>query len=1202
MSPLKFFKLCLIFITSMGEASPFLFNMRTAMPFIIPSLHDRGIEATQLDPDELAWLEHNKVINVGVINPPHPPFEIFSSTSDFEGISADLLNILSFNTGKRINIVKLDSTEEATRFLDNGKIDMLTLGSWLDLPKKKSLSNMQSHRVLKSVPVFFARKERQEIFDIKSETITIAVPNNFLSPGLVRKSYPRAKIISFDSTIDAFDAVYFGNADVLLADAYTGHYINGERFAELKFIDNADVVTPDYYFTISRKDKPLYKMVNRMIDELNTFGLYLILSRWQGALNAIEANQVGFDSKELLFLQSKSGELRIGINETYIPYTFPGHEKRYVGITMDILNKITEKTGITFKIIPYSSQLDANHALLSEEVDVIATYHALNHKDKIINTRSYNRDDILVLSSNNGSYDVRKSMKIAVPKDLSIFKSAISDVYKNASLNFTANTQVAFEILKRKKVDAVISSLYEYKYHADSGYDLKDIKIISPVPGINKIEVSFGISASQHMVRDIMDKALKQLSPNEIDRVAYHWRSNPLPNLSFIDRYEREISVVSVLVLMMLSIYVFRYFYLKKEIFRRAEIEAKLKDALAFNRTLFDSLPHPLSVRDLSGKLLFCNVYYARFFDVSIDELVGKTISESLGGRIDFSSKHDQLVSDVISNGCANISDMTVYLDGNELEIYQWIIPFYDMNGNVKGTIGGWIDVTERKNLENNLMLAKRQAEAASKSKDLFLATMSHEIRTPMNAIIGFLDMFITEHKNGSVDINGLQIAYDASLGLLDLIGDILDVSKIESDMFELVLTPNNIRNIINSVVKILMPVANANTTKLTVNTELEPNLILIMDATRIKQIIFNVLSNAIKFTRGGDVSLFSYYKDGCIVIKIEDNGIGIESHKLVDIFKPFARLHNNISGYAGTGLGLNITEQLCHKMNGDITIDSIFGIGTKVTISIPLPSVIETKIEVDSDENDNVELSFSELKFLIVDDHHANLKLLGMQIKSFGGNVYSSLSGADAIDKYLKEDFDFVITDCQMPEMDGFELTQELRFIEKKFKRKRLVIIGMTASALTEDREKSIHAGMNECLFKPITRARLYSELYKYFFGGEVLVPSQDSKYSDSLHAISHPSASEYVYLLVRENEGDIESLRIACSNSDWKEVKNLTHRIRGAVDLIGDDGIHSLTLDIEKLLSTDGVDEYVLCAMVENLVNLIDKFNKDSIHKLCS
>lgn len=1170
------------------------------MPFIIPSLHERHSSLNQLGPDELAWLENNDAINVGVIKPSYPPFEVFSSTSDFEGISADLLSVLSFNTGKRVNIVTLDNTEEAARFLDDGKIDMLSLGSWLELREKKSLSILQSHRVLKSVPVFFARKERQKIIDITREKVTIAVPENFVSPGLVRKSYPHAKVVSFSSTMDAFDAVYFGHADLFLADAYVGHYINGERFAELTFIENADVVTPDYYFTISREDKPLYNMVNLMIDELHSFGLYLILSRWQGALNAIEENQIGFEGKELQFLQSKGSELRVGINETYIPYTFPGHERRHVGIAIDVLNRITEKTGISFKIIPYSSQLNANHALLDGDVDIVATYHAINHKDKIINTKSYNRDDMLVLSNNTGSYNETESVKIAIAKDLSIFESYILDNYKNASLHYTSDTQVAFDMLKRNKVDAVISSLYQYKYHVNSDAGLNDIKIVSPVPGIRKIEVSFGVSMSQSIVKDIMDKALMQLSPSEIDRIAYHWRSNPLPRLSFIERYEKEMSALSILVILILSIYFSRYFHLKGEIRRRAEVEIKLKEALNFNRTLFDSLPHPLSVRDASGKLLFCNIYYAKFFDVDMDELVGKTISESLGERIDFSSKHDRLVSDVISNGGANISDMTVYLDGNELEIYQWIIPFYDMNGNVKGTIGGWIDVTDRKRLENNLMLAKRQAEAASKSKDLFLATMSHEIRTPMNAIIGFLDMFITEHKDGSVDINGLQIAYDASLGLLDLIGDILDVSKIESDMFELVLTPNNISNIINSVVKILMPVANANTTKLTVNTELEPNLILIMDATRIKQIIFNVLSNAIKFTREGNVSLFSHYKDGCIVIKIEDDGIGIESHKLVDIFKPFARLHNNISGYAGTGLGLNITEQLCHKMNGNITIDSIFGIGTKVTISIPLPSVIETKIEVDSDENDNMELSFSELKFLIVDDHHANLKLLGMQIKSFGGNVYSSLSGADAIDKYLKEDFDFVITDCQMPEMDGFELTQELRFVEEKFKRKRLVIIGMTASALTEDREKSIHAGMNECLFKPITRARLYSVLYKYLLAGEVLVPSKNSKHSDSLNAISHPSASEYVCLLVRENEGDIESLRIACSNSDWKEVKKLTHRIRGAVDLIGDDSIHSLTLDIEKLLSTDGVDEYVLCAMVENLANLIDKFNRDSIHKL--
>ncbi|MDM5065653.1 transporter substrate-binding domain-containing protein [Aeromonas salmonicida] len=1163
------------------------------MPFIIPSLHERSSKPNGLDVDEQVWLSSHNTINVGVIKPSHPPFEIFSNSSNFEGISADLLDILSFNTGKKIKVITFSSTEEAAHALDVGKIDMLSLGSWLHLPNNQHPSYLKSHMVLKSVPVFFARKERQSIVDIKREKVSIAVPSNFVSIGMVRKSYPLAKIIPFDSTVDAFDSVYFGDTDVLLTDAYAGHYINGERFAELKFIDNADVVTPDYYFTISEDDKPLHKIVNRMIDELNAFGLYLILSRWQGALNAIEANQVLFDEKELQLLNRKGEELRVGINETYIPYSFQGHEMRYVGITIDILNKITENTGIKFKIIPYASHHDVNKALLDGKVDIAATHHEFNGKDEIISTKSYNRDDILVLSGNKFFKKNSELKRIAISKDLSIFTSVFLDNYKNSVLISTKDTRVAFDMLKKNKVDAVISSLYQYKYHINSESDFKEIKIISPVAGVKKVEVSFGVSISQYIVRGIMDKALMQLSPSEIARIAYHWRSNPLPKLSFIERFEKEISVAFVLVMLMLSAYISRYFYLKGEIQRRIEVESKLKESLAFNRTLFDSLPFPLSVRNLSGELLFCNVYYTDFFNVRMDDLVGKTISESLGSRIDFSHMHDHLVSDVINNDRASISDTRAYLDGNELEIYQWIIPFHDMNGNVKGTIGGWIDVTDRKQLENKLMLAKQQAEAASKSKDLFLATMSHEIRTPMNAIIGFLDIFIDEHHHGSIDISGLKIAYEASLGLLDLIGDILDVSRIESDMFELVPAPNNIKCVIDSVVNILMPVANVNETLLIIKSELDSSLTLMMDATRVKQIIFNVLSNAIKFTRSGDVTLSYNYIDDCLVIIVEDNGIGIESYKLIDIFKPFARLHDNMAGYAGTGLGLSITQQLCHKMNGDIKIDSVFGVGTKVSISIPLSSITMPEA-TEVLENEKVDISLSGLKILIVDDHEANLKLLSMQIKSFGGHADLSQRGADAIEQYLKGDFDVVITDCQMPGMDGFELTQELRFIEKRFQRKKLVVIGMTASALTEDRERGINSGMDECLFKPITRVRLYSGLYQYLLNGRSLEVAQESNYSDALEVVNHPSVGGYIDVLVKSNKKDIALLVKACSNSDWDTAKKLTHRIRGAVDLVGDEAIHSLTFDIEKALSIESIDENILSMMVEKLASLIDSFNK--------
>jgi two-component system sensor histidine kinase EvgS len=1162
------------------------FNMHFSTPFLIPSLN-HNVE--NLDPDESSWLTNNETIKVGLVQPSHPPFEIFTNTSQFEGISADLLNILSYNTGVGIELISFSSAEQAAQSLERGDISMLSLGSWLQLDPNGPSVGLQSHKILKSVPVFFARREREDLLSsIRSGAITIAIPKNFVSPGLVRKSYPNAKIFSFDSTIDAFDAVYFGKADLLLADAYAGHYLNGERFSELTFLSNADVLTPDYHFIISDKHKPLLKIINRMIDELNTFGLYLVLSRWQGALNAVERSHINLSESERAFLQSK-GAFVVGIVDGYVPYSLRGHEKKYTGITIDILDNITKKTGIQFKVVPYSSQQKLKDELLSGNIDIIGTYHN-DDANLIASTVSYNRDDIIVLSGYDLNANSENVNRIALPNALSVFMKEIKRSYPKSDFIWTKDSISAYDKINIGEADAVISSLYQFKYQKNSNKKFKKIKVFSTILGINKIEVSFGVSINNINTLSVLNKALLQLSPSEMSRIAYQWRSNPLPKLSFIERNENNLLIVFIAIVVLLVVYITRYLFLRNEVGRRIEVEAELKESVAFNESLFNKLPHPLSVRDISGKLLFCNRYYADFFAVEMKDIIGKTISESFGDRIRFSRKHEDLVSKVIGCNKEIISDMTVFLDGDEFEIYQWVIPFHDVDGHVKGTIGGWIDVTERKLLAEKLIKSKTQAEAASRAKGLFLATMSHEIRTPMNAIIGFLEIFIDEHHNDVIDISGLKIAYDASIGLLDLIGDILDISKIESGSVELICQPYHISAVIDSVVNVLSPVAKNNLTNLDVEKKFSEKLVLHIDVTRMKQIMFNVLSNAIKFTKGGNVNFLIDYVDGSLDFIVEDNGIGIPSHKLPNIFQPFTRLHSDMVDFSGTGLGLSITQSLCNIMGGSISIESQEGVGTKVSISIPLPLVHQYQFSQESSRIDEPVFDLSGYNILIVDDNSANLKLLAMQIEHLGGNATISFSGDDAIDKYFKGNFDVVLTDCQMPGMDGFELTRELRFVEGRYKTKGLIIIGMTASALADDKIKGIFSGMNDCLFKPITKSILYSTLCK-FISPSVQYVDFNSPLLDSKTMAAN---EDFVRVLLESNRNDVFLLKKAFADGNLEDVRQLAHRIRGGVDIIGDLPIHNLTKNIEQSILLSSHDREHLTLMINELELLVLAFNK--------
>lgn len=476
-------------------------------------------------------------------------------------------------------------------------------------------------------------------------------------------------------------------------------------------------------------------------------------------------------------------------------------------------------------------------------------------------------------------------------------------------------------------------------------------------------------------------------------------------------------------------------------------------------------------------------------------------------------------------------------------------------------------DITERKKLAVELI-------EAQKAKDLFLANISHEIRTPINGIVGMTTLLgqDTSPADQQAYLTAIRAAAE---NLKVIINDILDLASIDSGKIQYERIDFSLHNLLQTLSDAFRVQAAQKGVLLTVELDPEADKSFVGDPVRVSQVLTNLVSNAVKFTDEGSITVRCSLEKKAgslhhIRFEVQDTGIGIPKEKLSDIFESFTQADASITRkYGGTGLGLTIARQLVAHQHGKISVSSESGKGSLFTVILPFPlarksSQHKPKVKIETKLGDL--LTFEPLSVLLVEDNEINRLYAGSLLKKWNCKVEMAENGKVAVEKHGQQAFDLILMDVQMPVMDGYEATRLIRSSSPPAN--QVPILALTANASVKDVDTCLQMGMNDCISKPFTPEQLFRRIQKYRpmkkSGDEKLV---NLKY---LHDASHQDAEfvrTMVNAIITNLPDSIRTIQEQTENKNWTKVAEAVHRIKSSLKMIGLEKSRADASTIEEL-----------------------------------
>ncbi|CNJ35571.1 histidine kinase [Yersinia frederiksenii] len=1178
----------------------------TGQPLTLHSIANSYSEDLLLTPSTDTRQSSRRTVKVGVVIDANTPFVVNRDDNSIEGIVADYLKIISDASQLSFQMFGYCDYGLVLNALENGQIDLM---AGTPMPAQPGL--IASHAFFTNRHVEVRSKNWDPTKRTHPETVAI-VNNEPLSPEFLF-NYHADKIVAYPNQLQGLLAVAYGNADVFVSNATSANYLIDQlQLLTLQIRNFAPYHPAPYTFLALEKNQKLIDYINQILELLPTRATGDIQQRWFGS-----KHHYNIDAKLLLTEQEVSW-IQSHPEVSYIapldlaPLIFRDRQTgEMAGFSVDLIDIISRRTGLKFKPVYTKDTGEGLRDFVAGKVDMLPIVAVRNGQYGGNLYSSPVAQSLWGILTREDRVDINNVADLAGKRVGIQAGSSSSGLIGNPLLAqkitfvHAPDTMTLVRWLQQGKVDAIIKNMMTANYLSAQNFTPK-IKTVA-VAGEEPLMMAFAINPRLPELKAIIDKVIESIPPEELDNLISEWSTFKPNPVSFDDKSSENEWLMLALKISSGLLLVFGL-YLCYLVFNKRRQAKLLHTRLQQQESIINALPFAVFIRTANGELAVYNSHFADAHQYKLNDMLNQDSEQAhwpMTSQLD--REIDKYCHYVLQDRKPQMVDLSIEINGELRDVFLWIIP---LDNAERSLLGGWLDISQHKTVERQLEAARVEAESANRTKSTFLATISHELRTPMYAIMGLLELEIRSDQ--PVDKNTLVTVSKSAQSLMLLLDDIIDSAKIEAGQLSVHPAVVDFRQEIERMFTIYQPIADERNLRFSGWLDEEIPDLLMVDMLRVRQVMGNLLGNALKFTEQGGVSVDITWestdeKHGVMSIDITDTGIGISPAAQATLFQPFSQANEGKSPrFGGSGLGLWICHQLIHKMGGEITLESQLGKGTSLFITLPLE--VATADDLPQDANivhaDETQLNkLKNLRILVVDDLPANRQLLQQQLAFIGiEQVMSAENGAEAWQILQRYSFDVVITDYNMPLMNGYELAAHIR---NSATMKDMVIIGCTADAREGSDIRSSDAGVNDCMVKPVTIDTLRATLLRQdIIGSEAdsvhhlandehfivqdngaLTETSNEPLSpfiaaqNKLKSLSGGNAEAEIKLLQSLLESSVQDAATLTQlytrlttevlpTDAYEEMASLVHRIKGGVQLIDAQTLVSSCIQFESLL----------------------------------
>ncbi len=978
---------------------------------------------------------------------------------------------------------KFMSWEGIVNGLDDGTVALTTE---LSITPERKERYYMSEPISEHNLVYYQKKGIEDIYDKASERkLVFAFGAGSITEEVVRsvfwEEYESVYVYSIEEIIELIDSEK--------VDAYFMDDCDWAELSEIEILESFPLTPPGYRpLGITAKNEAFEALISAFDKYLLSGGNDIICDIYEAGRD--DYNSFMFkksltleEQKYLQELKQSEERIVVGSPVLFYPVSFYNDvDEEFQGISVDLLKEISKISELEFQIVNdnTASWKSIADAFDRQEVKMITGFEKNEERtSKYLFSEAYARSEYVLISLNSfHNIGLQQVMNIKVG---AIEGTAAEEYFKTwfGDMNLKAYTTLddVFEALDTGEIDAFVESEYallsKNNFKQQSGYKL-NISLEYPS------EIYFGFNHGDEMLCSIIDKAQAYI---DVKAINTRWTSNSFDYTSRMNEQKRQLlTVISCLlalcvilgIIIMINVSRSRNKMEKLVQERTGELSRQTK----FLEGLYDTLPDAVFTKDMDGYYISCNDAIEQFLGITKEELIGSRDVQVLVSQEDFVSHLKEDDEEALEAGDFITQERTITRANGEVVDVEIRKQTIRENGVPIGYLSVCRDMTVLKRSE-------KAALAAAEAKSEFLAKMSHEIRTPLNAIVGLLHIIrqqIDDKEKVEDLVNKIGIS---SEHLVSIVNDILDMSKIEVVGVELSLERFALYEDIVETIQMLDGKVAEKDIEIVILADEAKDRNVNADKRRLNQVFVNLLSNAIKFSPNHSQVIFTTgveeidEKYILLKVSVEDKGIGMSKEQMDKLFVPFSQGDATISQrFGGTGLGLSISQRIMEAMDSTILVESELDKGSKFFFEVKL----EIADQLDDTKSVCAEANLSGCNLLLVEDIAINREIITEFLKTTNINIVEAVDGKEAVQIFADSEpnyFNVIFMDIQMPNMNGYEATSRIRNLERA-DAKSVNICAMTADAYPEDVKKSMDAGMNYHMAKPINLSELLLYLSK--------------------------------------------------------------------------------------------------------------------------